>query len=99
MRVACWNCVRKHLAQALILIEEARMGYPLHKWLAIGHMAEASSECLEVDDLFANKIRDLRKLYEEHDVPPAIMLLLEEVDTLEAKTPGPGAFGVPEVPE
>lgn len=78
MRETCLDCVRKHLAQALVLVEESLMGYPSHKYLAIGHMAEASSECLQKYPAYANKIRDARVLYAMSDEPPEIMSLIEE---------------------
>ena len=46
MRGSCLNCGLKHLAQASVLIDEARLGYPAHWYLACGHMAEAESELL-----------------------------------------------------
>lgn len=64
MRESCKNCVRKHLAQAIILIGETELGYPEHKWLAIGHLAEAESEALSKWPAVASMIRDIRKLYE-----------------------------------
>ena len=64
MRDSCLDCTRKHLAQAIVLMVEAKMGYPEHKWLAIGHMAEAEAEILERDEPTASYIRGLRKQYE-----------------------------------
>ncbi len=46
MRPPCTFCARKHLAQALVLLQEARQGYPLHRWYAIGHLAEAADELI-----------------------------------------------------
>lgn len=65
MRPTCLNCARKHLAQADILMMEAAMGYPLHAWYAMGHMAEASDELVDDYPDMANEIREVRKLYEE----------------------------------
>lgn len=63
-RPSCADCTRKHLAQAAVLMDEAIMGHPEHRYLAIGHLAEAASECaLERPDL-ADKIRRARKAYE-----------------------------------
>lgn len=60
MRPECLDCVRKHLGQAIVLMNEARLGYPDHKWLAVGHMAEAEHEApLE----FALLIREQRLNY------------------------------------
>ncbi len=80
MRPSCTLCARKHLAQALILMNEARMGYPEHRWLAIGHLAEASDELLKEYPDLANQVRDERKRYESdpaYQVP--IMSLIELV--------------------
>lgn len=65
MRPVCLNCARKHLAQADILMMEAAMGYPLHAWYAMGHMAEAADELVADYPEMANVIREHRKLYEE----------------------------------
>lgn len=80
MRPGCWNCTRKHLAQAHILMLESRQGYPLHKWLAIGHMAEASDEIYAFNKDISNSIRDHRKIYESdiHYIVP-IMELIQEI--------------------
>ena len=65
MRHTCYACARKHLAQADILMMEAAMGYPFHAWYAMGHMAEAADELVEECPLYANHIREQRKLYED----------------------------------
>jgi hypothetical protein len=57
---SCLNCVRKHLAQSIILIIESRLGYPEHIWLAIGHMAEAESESIQKYPKLAESIRQER---------------------------------------
>lgn len=59
-RKSCLDCVRKHLAQASVLLDEAHLGYPHHRWLAAGHLAEAESECLDEHPEFAIKIRECR---------------------------------------
>ncbi len=65
MRPSCLDCARKHLAQASILMVEAKLGYPEHKWLAIGHMAEAETELLQKYRGHSLTIREHRKAYEE----------------------------------
>ena len=80
MRVGCLDCVRKHLGQASVLMDEARLGYPSHRWLAVGHMAEAESEMVEINAGLAHRIRDHRLAYiadEDYRVP--ILTLIEEV--------------------
>ncbi len=59
-RKSCMDCVRKHLAQASVLLDETHLGYPHHRWLAVGHLAEAESECLDEHPEFAAKIRECR---------------------------------------
>lgn len=60
MRTSCLKCIRKHLAQASILLDESHLGYPHHKWYAIGHMAEAESEALLEQPELALEIREMR---------------------------------------
>lgn len=44
MRPACRDCVLKHISQAIVLLTESEKGYPIHRWLAVGHLAEAEDE-------------------------------------------------------
>ncbi len=67
-RKSCMDCVRKHLAQAVVLLDETHLGYPHHRWLAVGHLAEAESECLDEHPEFAAKIRACRlQVMKSHD--------------------------------
>jgi hypothetical protein len=67
MRESCLVCVRKHIAQAIILLTESKLGHSEHKWLAIGHLAEAEAESVQMFPEFANKIRNERlKLIEDN---------------------------------
>lgn len=43
-RKPCIDCVEKHIAQAYILAQESEMGYPEHRVLLCGHLAEAIDE-------------------------------------------------------
>lgn len=43
-RKPCIDCVEKHVAQAYILAQESDMGYPEHRVLMCGHLAEAIDE-------------------------------------------------------
>lgn len=138
-RRACLECVLKHLAQSLILLSEASLGYPEHVgravwhlekagakvparyikelsdirgllaggsadlnlflageriramaseagapfplnyWKAIGHLAEASEECVEKYPAFASKLRNerLMMMADRTYEPPVAALLLE----------------------
>lgn len=55
----------KHLSQALILDQEERQGYTDHAFLVIGHLAEASEECLSEYPDLALRIREHRIAYTE----------------------------------
>ncbi len=78
------NCARKHLAQASILMMEAKQGYPLHEWFAMGHMAEAGDELLLDFPELATEIRTHRKLYEDNrDYPVPIEELIEAITELD----------------
>ena len=59
-RKSCIYCVLKHIAQAAALLDESRLGYPFHKWYAVGHLAEAESESRDDWPELAQKIRDFR---------------------------------------
>lgn len=62
-RSSCLDCCRKHLAQALVLMLEVPQGYPLHGWIAVGHMGEAADEMIENYYALAERIRDERIKY------------------------------------
>ena len=85
MRPSCLDCVKKHLAQALVLACEVKKGYPDHYWLVIGHMAEAEDELLEHDEVYANKIRDERVKYmldNQYQIP--FMDMIKDLEPLAA---------------
>lgn len=60
MRKSCLFCVSKHISQAIVLTIEAVMGYPIHLWIAVGHLAEAESEACSKYPEFAKEIREIR---------------------------------------
>ena len=83
-RESCLDCGRKHLAQAIILLEESELGYPLHFWLCIGHLAEASSELLNDYPELAHTIRNHRlKMVEDRAYNPPLMDLIDELCRIE----------------
>ncbi len=82
MREGCLLCVRKHLAQASILMDESILGYPHHRWLAIGHLAEAESECIEHSILITNEIRKIRLQIMHNCENPKIEYLIIQVSKL-----------------
>lgn len=63
LRDSCLDCVRKHLSQALVLMQEALQGYPEHRWAAIGHLGEASDEAIKEYPNLAHEIREHRLKY------------------------------------
>jgi len=60
---SCMDCVRKHLGQAAALMDEAVLGYPTHRWRAVGHLAEAERESLPEYPGLAVSIREERLAY------------------------------------
>lgn len=66
----CIECAIKHLAQAYVLLKESKLGYPIHKYYAIGHMAEAENELVEKYTHIAEHIREARKLLFTESVTP-----------------------------
>ena len=64
-RAFCARCGIKHLGQAAILLKEACMGYPLHVYYAMSHMAEASDELVAMMPDEANAIRNERLKLED----------------------------------
>lgn len=75
-RPTCMACVSKHLGQASVLFQEALQGYPEHRWLAIGHLAEAEAESQAGFPEFAKVLRNERKKAEEGDYVPDCVSLL-----------------------
>ncbi len=104
-RKSCFDCVRKHLAQASVLLDEAHLGYPHHRWLAVGHLAEAEAECLDEQPAFARKIRACRlTVMKSHDCSSSVcieLLLIEacvvagEIDDLSFDPQNSKVFEIP----
>jgi len=76
MRIFCAKCSSKHIAQAIVLLNESKLGYPIHKWLAIGHLAEAEAEIESKYPKFAQKIREVRLEVESEGESESILGLL-----------------------
>lgn len=60
MRESCKDCARKHLGSAIVLESETVQGYPLHAFIAIGHLNEASDELIKDYPDLAERIRQAR---------------------------------------
>ena len=59
-RKPCANCARKHLGQAIVLLQESIHGYPEHRWIAAGHIAEAEAEIEGIWQDMASEFRKVR---------------------------------------
>jgi hypothetical protein len=83
-RPSCLDCVCKHLAQAMVLFQEAESPeYRVHFWLAVGHMAEAESESISDYYQLATDIRTLRlTIMEDRDYKPNLVDIIEQVESL-----------------
>lgn len=82
MRTTCIDCAIKHLAQAQVLLDEMQLGYPTHRWLAMGHLAEAESELLDQQPELAHEIRQARIIVANDgvlDYEHLLTLLLEKL--------------------
>lgn len=60
MLESCLDCVRKHIGAAVGLMNEAHLGYPPHRWLAVGELYLAEEESLCDYPELAVKIREQR---------------------------------------
>jgi len=82
MRPFCGKCARKHIAQAIVLLNETHLGYPSHLWLAIGHLAEAEAEIYAKYPDIAQRIREERLKIEETGDSDALLGLIIEISKL-----------------
>jgi len=90
-RKPCADCSRKHLAQAAILLQESIAGYPEHRWLAIGHVAEAEAEIAGLYPDVAQGLRASRKAMEsDKEVMPDFMAVVSEISRRESESGGCG---------
>lgn len=74
----CDECVAKHIGAAIVCASEAENGYPTHRYLVIGHLAEAERECR--DDGMRETIRVYRKDYWETGEGEKLAELLDILD-------------------
>jgi len=98
LRESCLLCVLKHLGQAAALMSETRQDYPAHRWLAVGHMAEAAEECCKDYPKLADEIRKHRLRYMtglDYVVP--IVKLIEMASKLAEDVGGCGRLGEDDV--
>lgn len=80
------NCTLKHLGQAVVLLAESDKGYPTHKYIAMGHLAEAEDECISKYPEVANKIRETRVAVQDGGTPSySIQDLIELVHDIKER--------------
>ena len=85
-RPTCLNCVRKHIGQAIVLLGESLLGYPAHRWIAVGHLGEASEECVERYPELAMKIREIRnRMTDDLAHMPNLIEMFDLVDSHEKR--------------
>ena len=98
MRESCLYCVRKHLSQAWVLRGECSQGYPHHRALVIGHLAEAADEAAQVFPSLAAAIRKERLAYEKNKhYCPDFAGLLRQVEQALTKQGLDGLSGATEM--
>lgn len=88
MRNSCLLCVKKHIAQAIILLDECtkEVGYTSHRWLAVGHLSEAESETLKNHPEITVIIRKYKKRVEKGENPELLHIIefiLRHYDNIE----------------
>jgi hypothetical protein len=80
----CLQCFCKHIATANVYEEEAKLGYPLHKWLAVGQLAAAENEVLTKYPELSETTREYRKQFMDNDSPvPTLELINLALNILE----------------
>jgi hypothetical protein len=84
-RPNCVDCTRKHLSQAIVLMDEAYNGYSVHRWLAMGHLAEAESEIRVFDLELSKRIRKVRLEIQEGKDPDILHFIVEITKRYDSK--------------
>ena len=83
MRKACLQCVWKHLGQAMVVFMESKLGYPEHRLLVVGHLAEASEEAIQTYPELAETLREHRvKWMEDLDYEIPFFELYQQVEAM-----------------
>ncbi len=82
-RPSCINCCRKHIGQAIVLLGEASLGYPAHRWLAVGHLAEAAEEILEYPETATLLRAERLNIMDNPGYVPNLMPFFDQLDALE----------------
>lgn len=81
MMPSCLLCYRKHISTAMVYENESHLGYPLHRWLAIGELCAAENEVLTKYPELATTTREYRiKLMMEGVPVPTLELIALATD-------------------
>jgi hypothetical protein len=86
MQVSCLDCYRKHIGTANAYENESHLGYPSHKWLAIGEICCAENEVLNKFPELAATTREYRKAYMDQGIPIPTLQLIDLATDLEKMT-------------
>ena len=80
----CLDCYKKHIATACVFEDEAAIGvgYPLHKWLAIGELNAAEKEVVKNYPMLAQITREHRIAYQVDNTPVPTLMLIELAEQL-----------------
>lgn len=84
MQVSCLNCYRKHIATANVYENESHLGYPLHRWLAVGELCCAENEVLNKYPELAATTREYRLKLMMEGVPVSTLDLITLATDLES---------------
>ena len=78
----CMNCTKEHIAKAIGLLLEYmkdKIEYETHFWRAIGQLGLAEVECIHIDNVLSQQIREeKRKMLENRLYIPNLEILLKE---------------------
>ena len=85
MRKTCTKCARKHIAQAVVLLNESKLGYPEYLWLAVGHLAEAEAELDAKYHNLAEQVRIERLKVMDTGDSEALMDLISTITIITAQ--------------
>lgn len=86
MMDSCLDCYCKHISTSMVYENEAKLGYPLHYWLAIGELCAAENEIINKYPDLAAITRQYRKDYMAKGLSiPSLQLiaLATELSTVE----------------
>lgn len=86
VRKICLDCCLKHLGQALVLMLESQKGYENHRYIAMGHLAEAEDECVGEYSDMAKSIRETRLSFQNNREPyHSIEDLISKLDRIKER--------------